>query len=156
MKKIKKFTLLELLVVVAIIGILAAMLLPVLGVAREKARRISCAGNLKQLGMAIMMYADDHNGVLPAPLWASDFNEMLNEKYVEDLNAFVCPTAEGPSGHGTYYGYRGKGKSFSDGNSSTTQLMKDNTYNHTEKNDAREYYINYLYMDGHVDSTLIE
>ncbi|NUQ71226.1 MAG: prepilin-type N-terminal cleavage/methylation domain-containing protein, partial [Chthonomonadales bacterium] len=53
------FTLIELLVVIAIIAILAAILFPVFAQAREKARTISCLSNAKQMGTAIMMYAQD-------------------------------------------------------------------------------------------------
>ena len=59
------FTLIELLMTIAIIGILAALLLPVLGMAREKAKQAVCANNLKQIGMAFYMYLDDYDDFFP-------------------------------------------------------------------------------------------
>ncbi|MBQ0105905.1 MAG: DUF1559 domain-containing protein [Armatimonadetes bacterium] len=61
----KGFTLIELLVVIAIIAILAAILFPVFAQAREKARQTSCLSNLKQIGTATMLYADDFDECLP-------------------------------------------------------------------------------------------
>ena len=59
------FSLIELLVVIAIIAILAALLLPALSRSKEQGQRVACINNLKQLSLAWVMYADDHDGVLP-------------------------------------------------------------------------------------------
>jgi len=65
MRRRNGFTLIELLVVIAIIAILAAILFPVFARAREKARQSSCVSNLKQMGLAMHMYASDYDERLP-------------------------------------------------------------------------------------------
>src|SRR6266545_8346118 len=80
----------ELLVVVAIIAILAAMLLPALSNAKETARRITCVNHLKQLGLAFTMYADENEGQFPArqqPYWMTRL-----QPYSQDLRLLVCPS----------------------------------------------------------------
>lgn len=62
---LKKFTLIELLVVIAIIAVLASMLLPALQSARAQARGTSCSGNMKQIAMVYIFYADDNHSYLP-------------------------------------------------------------------------------------------
>ena len=87
----KRFTLIELLVVIAIIGILASILMPSLTKARDKAKTGVCLSNVKQIGLAIVMFADSNNNTLPGPLWHSVYpvyrkTPHLTAKLAEELN----------------------------------------------------------------------
>jgi prepilin-type N-terminal cleavage/methylation domain-containing protein/prepilin-type processing-associated H-X9-DG protein len=106
----KGFTLIELLVVIAIIAILAAILFPVFARAREKARQTSCASNLKQLGLGMLMYLQDYDERFGqesfyyygldnpyARAWFGDYTQP----YIKNRQLLECPSYSW-----TYTGYR--------------------------------------------------
>jgi prepilin-type N-terminal cleavage/methylation domain-containing protein/prepilin-type processing-associated H-X9-DG protein len=96
-KSNRGFTLIELLVVIAIIAILAAILFPVFAKAREKARQITCASNLKQIGLGFTQYIQDYDERLPC---GTDDNAGNNGNegwagqiypYIKSVGVFKCP-----------------------------------------------------------------
>ena len=91
------FTLIELLVIIAVVALIAALLLPTMGRARESARRAQCANNLRQIGIAMHMYCDDHNGVIPVHSYGPNWYGALAPYLDTTGNPFFaaiyrCPT----------------------------------------------------------------
>jgi len=116
------FTLIELLVVVAIIALLAAILFPVFSRAREQARKASCQSNLKQIGLALVMYTQDYDesypaqnmGYLRSDGYGAHWYDAL-QPYAKSYQVWVCPTSgyltKYPSGAMYSYGMNNCGTS---------------------------------------------
>ena len=114
------FTLIELLVVIAIIAILAAILFPVFARAREKARQATCQSNLKQIGLAWAMYAQDYDErCAPCATRTADDTGYLAYwwdlfyPYINNVQLYECPSQTSTRGYGynrrcftLYPGYR--------------------------------------------------
>jgi prepilin-type N-terminal cleavage/methylation domain-containing protein/prepilin-type processing-associated H-X9-DG protein len=87
------FTLIELLVVIAIIAILAAILFPAFARARESARRISCASNMRQLGSAVAQYVQENDEIMPTGLQNPSVTwRQVIYPFVNDANIYRCPS----------------------------------------------------------------
>jgi prepilin-type N-terminal cleavage/methylation domain-containing protein/prepilin-type processing-associated H-X9-DG protein len=101
--KSKSFTLIELLLVVAIISILMSMLLPALKSAKEKAVTISCSGNLRQIMMTVHMYAQDNQQYYYGA--CEDIRLLVDGGYLSNKNVLFCPKTEENFYWGRVYGW---------------------------------------------------
>jgi len=114
--KRKGFTLVELLVVIAVIAVLAAILLPVFAQAREKARQTTCLSNLKQIGTALFLYVQDYDEGFPLQLDTPSFTDAyalhawpaLLQPYSKIYDIWRCPSSPDStpvvkSGTGSYW-----------------------------------------------------
>jgi prepilin-type N-terminal cleavage/methylation domain-containing protein/prepilin-type processing-associated H-X9-DG protein len=165
----KGFTLIELLVVIAIIAILASILFPVFSRAREKARESACLSNLKQIGVAVMMYASDYDDFLPL---ANEYPAKTSTNpshmegppslmdiiypYVKNTQVFRCPSDKDDM-------YKEQGTSYDYANGLQEPGMKPETLDYPWRTDPcnQPLIFDYsndwhtkgpvlLYCDGHV------
>jgi len=103
--KARAFTLIELLVVISIIAVLMAILMPALNRARNQARRVTCANNLKQIGISLHMYGNEYDGKLPLNAnpgyWWWDIAYSTTDYIIAtggDRHTFYCPSDKSKNG----------------------------------------------------------
>jgi len=160
------FTLIELLVVIAIVAVLASLTLPALSYVRRSARAAACQSNLHSLGMAMRVYLNRSNNVLPVAaqmpsLGLTDEPRIVDvlARFVDDVDVFRCPSdtaknyyaSEGSSyEYHTIYGGRRLQDLFltQQFGESNVPLLNDYEPFHGEPGEAGS--TNYLFADGHV------
>ena len=157
----KKFSLIELLVVIGIIGLLAAMAFPAYNMVRNKSQTASCTNNLKQIGICINAYAMDNNDYLPVcerleQLYGLPVLKDLLSPYSNgNVKIFVCPADKSVYiAHGTSYEWNSfinglkidKNKFLVGNNLITAPFCGDASAFHNKK-------MNYLYPEGRVSDS---
>ncbi len=121
MRTQKGFTLIELLVVIAIIAILAAILFPVFARAREKARQAACQSNLKQVVLAIQMYAQDHDELVCMATMGTNYTDVdymwfnVIGPYTKNAQIYICPSRRDVTQCSGGYVWNALGGSFGSG-----------------------------------------
>jgi prepilin-type N-terminal cleavage/methylation domain-containing protein len=109
------FTLIELLVVISIIGVLAAILIPVISNVKEKANRTKCLSNLRQVGASFILFGQDNNGgkfpAMSGGSWPRDVPKTLIDPLVQQYganrNIFFCPSQPLMNKDDTYWNHGG-------------------------------------------------
>ena len=138
-------------IVVVVIVTLAAIIVPVLGKAREKARRVNCAGNLKCMGLALLMYSGDNGGFFPNTVarGANQFGNASSEGYItSDGKIWACPSAsmQRTTVANSNYIFVGSGLKDDNENATGVTVSHDASGNH-----PGNAWMNAMFIDGHVE-----
>jgi prepilin-type processing-associated H-X9-DG protein len=167
--------LIELLVVISVIAILAALLLPVMGKTKESGRSTACLGNLRQLGLAMQLYVQDHNNTLPTmfdapvdtnslPATNSAVMNLVLSNYLGSVQILKCPSDVNDlfGSTGSSYAWN----SFLNGQDAdhlTIGPLQFAPHNIPLSFDKEAFHrargpklaVNYLYVDGHIQNILV-
>ena len=166
----RAFTLIELLVVISIIGILAALLLPVMARSKEAARATVCLSNLHQIGVALQIYVSENNNKLPvmrdAPLDTPPTFPTINKvlaTHLGNMNVLRCPSDNGRIFERTGSSYAWNSLlNGQDADHLRVLTLSFNPHEIPVVYDKQDFHkvrgadkaVNYLYADGHIKNLL--
>ena len=143
----RRFTALELALIIGILLVVAAMLLPALSKARERSVRSSCPSNLKQIGLALLMYSGEFDGYFPNNTANGSNFQVLNANgYLANGKVYGCPQATNlrTTADASNYRYIGSGLKDDNDDPSVNSLAYDQSGNHPGNS-----WMNVLFIDGH-------
>ena len=140
----KRLTLVEMVIIMVVLGLLVGLIIPALNAKREKARRISCASNLKSIGLALKQYAMDFNDIFPDGKGDVGLEQLRSNDYLTDNKIYACPSTRdtgnvGSSVVSSYVYLAG----MSEADSADSSIILDKSGNHRKFGNA-------LFLDGHV------
>lgn len=142
-------TLLEVALVLLVLTVVVAMVLPVFSKVRETNNRPRCAGNLKQVGLALLMYSGDHDGYFPAvrPNGSTNFEPLTELDYLNNGKVWSCSLRSEVHtlASNSAFVYIGSGLRDDNDNATNVSMAYDPYANHPNR-----AWTNELYIDGHV------
>ncbi|MFA6142969.1 MAG: type II secretion system protein [Candidatus Omnitrophota bacterium] len=155
----KAFTLIELLVVIMIMGVLLALIMPAVGMARESGKRSMCVNNLRQGYVLLTVYADEHNDKFPS--MSSILNDSASvTSIIEDYSILICPGSKDTKWASGQFlpanvSYMYNNANLSLDSKSDSPLGADKVANAdlvtlSQNDNHKKYGVNVMYVDGHV------
>jgi prepilin-type processing-associated H-X9-DG protein len=155
----KKFTMIELFILIVVIIIIGGMVVPIFTKKRMRCIHITCSGNLKQVGVGMLMYASDFDGFFPMTPEGNSLEPLNKSGYIKNGGriadtkhfCYTCPSTS--SGRTTAdnadYWYAGAGLKDDNVSASEVSIVYDLYGNHAIK--GKQDWANSLYLDGHAE-----
>tara|TARA_B100000609_G_scaffold178056_1_gene156984 strand:- start:226 stop:702 length:477 start_codon:yes stop_codon:yes gene_type:complete len=153
--KRQSFTFYELLLTIAVVVIIMAVLPVIEKIVHKPKPRGRCTGNLKQIGLSMLMYSGDNDGYFPTIVPgaqsgpdAFNFIPLVTGHYIGDGRVFNCPSRSLPAtgAFRSAYAYMGSGIKDNNDNATEVSIARDESGNH-----PGDEWRNYLFVDGHVE-----
>lgn len=143
-------TLPEVLLILLVLALFAGLLVPLWNKKRERSRRVNCAGNLKQIGLAEMMYSGDCGGYYQITGNGLNLEPLNTGQLLANGKVYACPSASVARTICCYTNYHYRGSGLKDDNDSATIVS---SYYDQSGNHPANQWMNACFIDGHVEGT---